>query len=262
MRPPSPYVEPEEDAESSSSGRSSIAPILFEPIVEISEDELCKIKRLSDEHDVQYKSVAFGEELIKEMVMASVFGVPLSTTAAMTGYRLMIQRVTKVAQAQDLFLDLPHKVQSSLLKQNADLLVSLRGAVFFEDKKKGLDQILYSMGVEDIAIGKKLIVTAMKSVGELGRIDYRKFNSLQKTDEDKETESRYDRLLARVGSVMATKPEFVRLMSYVILFSPDLCPMESAERKEVEATQYMFINMLKRFIYSQFNRDVAVLNWE
>ena len=46
------------------------------------------LRRLSDEHDVQYKSIAFGEELIKEMVMASVFGVPLSTTAAMTGYRL------------------------------------------------------------------------------------------------------------------------------------------------------------------------------
>jgi uncharacterized protein YaaW (UPF0174 family) len=30
--------------------------------------------------------------------MSSVFGVPLSVNATMTAYRLMIQRVTKVAQ--------------------------------------------------------------------------------------------------------------------------------------------------------------------
>ena len=41
----------------------------------------------------------FGEELIKEMVMASVFSLPLSQNSAMTAYKLMIQRVTKVAQA-------------------------------------------------------------------------------------------------------------------------------------------------------------------
>jgi hypothetical protein len=45
-----------------------------------------------------------GEELIKEMVMSSVFGVPLSVSATMTAYRLMIQRVTKVAQVR-FFLD-------------------------------------------------------------------------------------------------------------------------------------------------------------
>ena len=43
-----------------------------------------------------------GEELIKEMVMSSVFGVPLSVSATMTAYRLMIQRVTKVAQVHNL----------------------------------------------------------------------------------------------------------------------------------------------------------------
>lgn len=170
----------------------------------------------------------------------------------------MVQRVTKVAQTTDIFLDLPFKVQSKLLKQNADLLVSLRGAVFFEDKKKGLDQILYSMGVEDIDIGKKLIISAMKSVGNLGRIDYKCFNSLQKIDSGNESETRYNRLLSRVGSTMSKKHEFVRLMTYVILFAPDLCDLNSQERKEVESIQYMYINMLKRFVFSQFRRDVAV----
>jgi uncharacterized protein YaaW (UPF0174 family) len=48
--------------------------------------------------DPKFPIVFSGEELIKEMVMSSVFGVPLSVNATMTAYRLMIQRVTKVAQ--------------------------------------------------------------------------------------------------------------------------------------------------------------------
>ena len=56
-------------------------------------------RSLSKAHDDQYRSVPFGEELIKEMVMASVFSLPLSQNSAMTAYKLMIQRVTKVAQA-------------------------------------------------------------------------------------------------------------------------------------------------------------------
>ena len=33
------------------------------------------------------------------------------------------------------------------LQENADLLVSLRGAIFFDSKKKGVDQVLISMGI-------------------------------------------------------------------------------------------------------------------
>ena len=37
-------------------------------------------------------------------------------------------------------------VQVALLKENADLVVSLRGAIFFDKKKRGMDQIMSSMG--------------------------------------------------------------------------------------------------------------------
>ena len=108
-------------------------------------------------HDKQYRSVPFGEELIKEMVMASVFSLPLSQNSAMTAYKLMIQRVTKVAQvgiscisgrkrvkscwsilhfrvpqslnncytiqAFEHFVDMSHDTQTALMKENADLVV-------------------------------------------------------------------------------------------------------------------------------------------
>lgn len=250
--------EQDDDDSSDSSGLGGgIHRIIHEPPVEITDDEVRQIRRICDNHDRNYRSVAFGEELIKELVMCSVFKFPLSTSAAMTAYRLMIQRVTKVAQGFDTFIDFPHQTQKALLKQNADLLVSLRGAVFFEDKKKGLDQILYSMGVDDIDVGKKMIMTTMKAAGDLGRIDYQNYNSIQKLG-DETTENRYNQLLSRVGATVSLTPELVKLLSYVVLLSPDFCELVGEDRKRVERVQDMMVNMLKRFIFSKYSRPVAV----
>ena len=39
---------------------------------------------------------------------------------------------------------------SFFAQENADLLVSLRGAIFFDSKKKGVDQVLISMGIGEL----------------------------------------------------------------------------------------------------------------
>jgi hypothetical protein len=56
----------------------------------VTSDEIAQIKAIARIHDLNYKSINFGEELIKEMVMSSVFGVPLSPSATMTAYRYFI----------------------------------------------------------------------------------------------------------------------------------------------------------------------------
>ena len=50
-------------------------------------------------------------------------------------------QVHKVATAFDPFSKLNMRTQAALLKHNADLVVSLRGAIFFESRKQGLDQV-------------------------------------------------------------------------------------------------------------------------
>ena len=50
-------------------------------------------------------------------------------------------QVHKVATAFDPFSKLSMRTQAALLKHNADLVVSLRGAIFFESRKQGLDQV-------------------------------------------------------------------------------------------------------------------------
>ena len=46
-------------------------------------------------------------------------------------------------------------VQSALLKDNADVLVSLRAADFFNQRMRGLDQILVSLVCDDIETVKR-----------------------------------------------------------------------------------------------------------
>ena len=89
------------------------------------EDEIRVVNEFVKEHDKNYKSVNFGKDLIKEMIMSSIFGIPMSSNTAMSAYRLMVQRVTRVAKNFVDFRDLPFKVQEAMLKRNADLVVSL-----------------------------------------------------------------------------------------------------------------------------------------
>ena len=49
--------------------------------------KIFQILRTVDVHERAYRSVPFGEGLIKEMVACSALSIPMSTTGAMTAYR-------------------------------------------------------------------------------------------------------------------------------------------------------------------------------
>ena len=70
--------------------------------------------------------------------------------------------------------------------------------------------------------------------------------------------NRYEKLLARVGSTVAARPEYVKILSYIILFSSDFAEL-GGMRPLVENIQYNFINMLRRLIYSSHRDEVAVV---
>lgn len=231
--------------------------ILFPDVLpDVTVDEVSQIKAIARIHDINYKSINFGEELIKEMVMSSVFKVPLSPSATMTAYRLMIQRVTRVAQGLDAFVSLPHRLQSILLKHNADLIVSLRGAVFFEKRKGGLDQILISMGVDDLMAAKNMVMAAMKTT-KMERIDYKTFNSLQKV-ENSQIEERYNCLLERVGATVSFDADLVKMLSYILLFSVNFPDKDPNVWGEVEHIQEVMIGMMQRYLFAQYPKQIAI----
>ena len=78
--------------------------------------------------------------------MSTYLVIQVSSSAALQGYKLQVERITRIANSLPAFNNLVKADQNALLKENADLIVSLRGAIFFDKKKKGIDQILSSMG--------------------------------------------------------------------------------------------------------------------
>jgi len=237
----------------SSDDERSIQGFLSEPEIKFTEEEYENLKGLVQSHDERYKSVNFGEELIKEMIMCSMFGIPISTSAAISGYRLTVERITRIANHLDCFADLPLLDQSSLLKENADLLVSLRGAIFFDSKKKGVNQVLISMGIDDLETIKTMFSPLMKE-SRMKHIDYKIFNSIQKVESNNSVEQRYNFLQGKVAESICDDITTI-LLTYIILFSVDFCTLQDSRR--IEQLQEQFIRMLERYVYSKTNRKDA-----
>ena len=72
---------------------------------------------------------------------------PVEIIKTVSCFRLTVERITRIAHNLECFTELSKNDQSQLLMENADLLVNLRGAIFFDSKKKGVNQILISMGI-------------------------------------------------------------------------------------------------------------------
>jgi len=225
-------------------------------LYQISQDELEAISRIAYLHDRSYKSVNFGEDLIKEMVFSSVCGIPLSAKSTMTAYRLMIQRVHRVATGFDPFSNLSLRTQSALLKHNADLVVSLRGAIFFERRKQGLDQIVITLGINDCDFAKQIIENARQQ--QINKIQYSSMNTLQRIDTSSPAEQRYNRLLERVGSSVSFDVNLSKILTYVLIFMSEFSATEVDERAELQTVQETMIRMLQRYIYARYPREMAV----
>ena len=230
------------------------------------EDEINVINEFVSQHDMHYKSINFGEDLIKEMIMSSIFGIPMSANTAMSAYRLMVQRVTRVSKHYNDFQNLSVKVQGILLKHNADLVVSLRGASFFQ-MKTGLDQILTSLGLQDLESAKNMILTTLKSNStkeeDYKKIEYKKwtsgFNTVQKTPDQTASEKRYDFLLSRIGKAVAFNQNLIKMLSYILIFCSDFHDedIDLDEKTNVGKAQEKLIIMVQRYIFATYPDEMA-----
>ena len=209
-------------------------------------------------HDTKYKSINLGEEVIKEMIKSSIFGVPVSAKAAMTAYRLMIKRVTLIAKPLIDFENMPYRVQKRLLYHNADMVVSLRGAHFFQMKKEGQVQILYSLGIDDLETVNTIIAEVKRThnaqIQDYKTIEYRNFNTIQEINENAEGEKRYELLLSRVGEIFAFDEVLLTLLSYVLLFCSDFDDevVDIKIRQSIQTAQQRLIVILQRYVYAMY----------
>ena len=64
------------DVEAAESG--GVAARLSTLFIQAGNDDIRIVDKLVTSHEIQYKSISFGEDVIKEMIMSSVFGIPVS----------------------------------------------------------------------------------------------------------------------------------------------------------------------------------------
>ena len=103
-----------------------------------------------------------------------------------------------------------------------------------------------------------MLQATLKNAKTLHRVNYSKYNPLQKLDEDKTLETRYDILQSRVGRTVCIDPDFVKILTFVILFSSDFASLNERDRREVEQTQEMLYTILRRLTFSKFSYEVAL----
>jgi hypothetical protein len=179
------------------------------PIVELDaggNSEIAVLDSISDLYDRKYVSVSLGQSLVKEILMCSTFGIPLSPEGALLGYKLVVERLKKCAFSFGQSVGLADSSVAVLFRQNVDMMVLLQAATFFDQSKSGLDQMMHLMGVEDRKSGMNIVRSAEKKV-QLERIDYKKMNTIQTLD-DNSLESRFNQLLEGIGPIVSRDPRY------------------------------------------------------
>lgn len=99
----------------------------------------------------------------------------------------------------------------------------------------------------------KTMFTPLMKEDRMKHIDYKTFNSIQQVN-NSETEVRYNFLQGKVAEAIGDEI-ITTLLTYIILFSIDFCPI--ADRRRIECIQERYIRMLERYVYSKHPRHLA-----
>ena len=98
-------------------------------------------------------SISFGENVLKQLMFSSLFGFPLSMEGKKAAYRTIFEKVIRASRNFPDFINLPSKLQTSLLKHNACMLVCLCRI----EERKFPDQMTDSLSTSDMEILRSMI---------------------------------------------------------------------------------------------------------
>ena len=83
---------------------------------------------------------------MQNMVSVLLLNQPLTVSNSHKGYKLTAERMVEVSKSVDEFRNLTKEEKSVLLAENTDMLVSLRGVIFFCTNHSGMDQLKLTSG--------------------------------------------------------------------------------------------------------------------
>jgi len=233
-------------------GKVLLTAISIEPEIKFSHAEYNQLEQLAKDYDLIYRSVNFGEAFLRELLMCSMFDIPMSIKAIIMSYQICVERMTRIAHNLTCFESLPKTDQISILKENTDLLHNLRGSIFFD---VGIDQFHISMGTDDLETINKMFKSEVQKANNIKYIDYKIFNSLQAASKPNPAlETRFSSLQKNVADIITDDITTI-LITYIILFTVEYCPLLDLRR--VNQTRDLFVRMLERYIYSKNPQEVA-----
>nr|AID52837.1 nuclear receptor [Tigriopus japonicus] len=240
---------------SSGSSDASSSPEMKVPRLisgDVNEDRF--IQKITCIYDQQFLSVSLGEVIIKEMIVSSLYDVPISVSSSLSAYRLMVSRVTKIANSFDTFFNLPIQTGMALLKKNADPMVLVNGATFFSESAS--DQIQVSLGAEDKEASMLLIDRSEKSIKSAKAITYWNWNSIQ-CQHDQDVEEMFSQNMERLGNLLDHNPTILKVFSFVVLLSTEGVELDPGSLTEIAGCQLALLHVLERYLHRLYGPTMA-----
>ena len=215
------------------------------------------VTELSKKFDQDYWSISVGDNVTRQKIMASIFGIPLSPECHVQACRVTVQRIVKVALGYTPFTSLPFDLQNILLKNNSMLIFSIR-LIFMDQRNPGLE----TFSPRDGEKTKQLINEIRSSPDKTSKLKINYNTKMARFGiKEKTLLERHKLLEARVGERLNVDPIMTSLISYILLFSTDIEDVYSNEWSRIEKIQETLVLILQRYIYANCSTNIAYLKF-
>ena len=145
------------------------------------------------------------------------------------------------------------------------MIISLQGAVFFQFRQQGVDQILTCLGTEDYETARGIMTEVRQSHNKKDEdykgIEYKNFNTLQEIVDNTSTEIIHAQLLSKVVKIVVYDQNFIKLLTYMALFCIDYydeCTIDTKTKSYIKRIQEWLTVIAQRYIFTTYSQTTAV----
>jgi hypothetical protein len=214
------------------------------------EDRLNIVKVIVMNHNTHYRSISFGEKIMKGFIFVTLFGGPVSIKNRTSVHRILFEKNITAALHFPDFMDLSAKLQTTLLKHNASMLVALCRSL--------PDQVTDQLSPNDVDIVKSEtgMEKSFNNVTHENRTHLLNFNDIK-------VKERHRILDSRVQAKLMYDPNLWKILFYILLFCSDFhdeC-IDIEERHLIEKTQEKLVLLLQNYMYARISPNVAAVGF-
>ena len=231
-------------------------------------DNLNIVKVIVMNHNTHFRSISFGEQILKGVIFSTLFGSPLSMESlsfpALSCLEVIFEKNIRAARHFPDFMNLPAKLQTTLLKNNSSMLVALCGATV--GKGQFPDQITDQLSSCDVKIVKYMMSLILKSQNGTEK-SFNKITHENRTHglnfNDIKVKERHQILESRVQLKVAYDPNLWKILFYIVLFCSDFhdeC-IDGDARDRISKIQEKLVLILQNYLYATVSQNIAAVRF-